>query len=137
MRHCFCNFMSPMRKMLIIGLISIHLFGNTELAQLFRLPNLVVHYFEHCRINPALGFGEFFAMHYGGDDGTDADNDMDNKLPCHNVNMSTIAVIYSPMVTYLPSFDFSSWETRKYNNRLQTGIFSKHVQLILQPPRQS
>jgi hypothetical protein len=129
--------MSPMRKMLIIGLISIHLFGNTELAQLIRLPNLVIHYFEHSRITPSLSFGEFITMHYGGDDGTDADNDMDNKLPCHNVNINTIAVIYSPMVTDLPSFDFSSWETTEYNSRLQPGISSKHVQLILQPPRQS
>jgi hypothetical protein len=135
MRHCFCIFMSLMRKTLIIWFVSIHLLGNTELPQLFKLPNLISHYFEHSRLNPDLSFGEFLVMHYGGDDGTSADDDTDNKLPCHNSNTNTITITYSPMVNDLPSFSFSSWNTREYNSRLQSGISSKNTKPIFQPPR--
>jgi hypothetical protein len=127
--------MSQMRKILAILLISIHLTGNTELGQLFRFPQLITHFFQHHRLDPSINFFEFIAMHYAGDDGTTADDDIDNQLPCHNPNHNTLAVVYSPMIKEIPSIEFSSRKTKEYNSRLQTGITSKHVQLILQPPR--
>jgi hypothetical protein len=137
MRHYFCIFISLMRKTLIIVLICVHLFGNTEMGQLFRLPQLITHFFEHERLDPSLNFFEFLAMHYAGDDGTTADDDLDNQLPYHNVNYNTIAVVYSPMVKDVPSIEFSYWETKVYDSRLLTGITPKHVLLILQPPKQA
>lgn len=124
-----------MRKILAILLISIHLTGNTEVGQLFRLPQLIAHFFQHHRQDPSISFFDFIAMHYAGDDGTTADDDFDNQLPCHNVNHNTIAVTYSPMVKEMPSIEVSVYETKVYNSRLLTGVTSKHVLLILQPPR--
>ena len=124
-----------MRKILAILLISIHLTGNTEVGQIFRLPQLITHFFQHHRQDPSINFFEFIAMHYAGDDGTTADDDIDSQLPCHNPNHNTLAVVYSPMVKEVPSIEFSSRKTKEYNSRLLTGITSKHVQLILQPPR--
>jgi hypothetical protein len=82
-----------MRKALLVILIHIHILGNTEVSQLLRIPNLVDHYFEHCRINPSISFFQFLSMHYGGNDGTDADNDRDNSLPCHNLHHNTLTVL--------------------------------------------
>ncbi|HEY6064115.1 MAG TPA: hypothetical protein VIV35_10930 [Chitinophagaceae bacterium] len=124
-----------MRKNLAIFLISIHFVGNTELGQLFKLPQLINHFFQHERLNPGLGFFEFITMHYAGDDGTKADDDLDKQLPCHNSDHNTITVVYSPMVKELPGADFNFWPNREYSDRLQTGTSSKHVLLILQPPR--
>lgn len=124
-----------MRKILAILLISIHLTGNTEVGQLFRLPQLIAHFFQHHRQDPSIDFFDFIAMHYAGDDGTTADDDFDNQLPCHNINHNTTALTYSPMVKEMPSIEVSVLETKVYNSRLLTGITSKHVILILQPPR--
>jgi len=126
-----------MRKPLTIVLISLHLVGNTEIGQLFKLPHLVNHFFQHQRLNPDLNFFEFIAMHYAGDDGTKADDDFDKQLPCHNTDHNTLGVVYSPMVKELPAADFNFWPNREYSDRLQTGTSSKHVLLILQPPRQA
>lgn len=124
-----------MRKILVTALIGIHLIGNTELSQVFKLPNLVQHYFEHCRISPGLSFSEFLLMHYGGDDGTAADDDFDSQLPCHNTQTNTLALIFSPMVAEVPSIRHITPVSREYNSRLETGTSAEHVLLILQPPR--
>jgi hypothetical protein len=124
-----------MRKILVTALIGIHLIGNTELAQVFKLPNLVQHYFEHSRINPGLSFSEFMLMHYGGDDGTAADDDFDSQLPCHNTQSTTLALIFSPMVAEIPSLREINTVTTEFNSRLITGTSAEHVLLVLQPPR--
>jgi len=124
-----------MRNVVAILLISLHLAGNTELGQIFKLPNLIQHFFQHYRQDPSISFLKFIAMHYAGDDGTKEDDDFDNQLPCHNINHNTIVSVYTPMVKEILSFDFSYWETQNYKNHLSDGTSSKHVSLILQPPR--
>jgi len=126
-----------MRKTLAILLMSVHLIGNTELGQLFKLPQLLTHFLQHERLNTQLSFFAFIAMHYAGDDGTKADDDFDKQLPCHNPDHNTINVVYSPMVNELPASDFDFWTDKEYNDLPQAGISSKHVLLILRPPRQA
>lgn len=124
-----------MRKTLVILLVSIHLIGNTEVGQLLRAPQLISHYFQHHRQDPDISFLEFIVMHYWGDDGTAADDDLDSKLPCHNINHNTISHVFSPMVKDIAPALVSTETAPAYNSRLVAGISSKHVLLILQPPR--
>jgi hypothetical protein len=125
-----------MKKILVILMLSIHLFGNTELSQVFKLPQLITHYFQHNRIDPDINFLEFLAMHYGGDDGTNADDTEDSKLPCHNPNSHSLSGSYTAFLKVsFPSDDINFDETRTFGSRLQTGKPSEHVLLILQPPR--
>lgn len=124
-----------MRKMLVILLVGIHLAGNTEVGQLLKLPQLVSHYFQHHRQDPDISFFEFISMHYMGDDGTSADDDFDNKLPCHNGSHTTLALVYSPMTQDIIQEALVNRKVVEYNSRLEEGISSKHVLLILQPPR--
>jgi len=126
-----------MRKILVIGLVSIHLFGNTELVQVLRLPNLVQHYFEHCRIKPDLGFIEFMCMHYGGDDGTDADNTHDQQLPCRDAHNTTLAISFSPMTTSQPELLLQPRSSRVYNSRIEAIYSFDFSAVSLQPPRQA
>ena len=75
-------------------------------------------------------------MHYGGDDGTDADNHEDNKLPYHNQfqSHSLNIVISSIPKTEMPGIN--SEETAiEYGSRLLIGNPSEHVLILLQPPR--
>lgn len=124
-----------MRKTLAILLISVHLVGNTEAGQLFKLPQLLQHFFQHHHLDPSINFIEFIAMHYGGDDGTSADDDFDQELPWHNLNHHSNAVVYFPMIKEIAPTDFSSGETKVYASHLPPAISAKHALLILQPPR--
>lgn len=124
-----------MAKNLAIILVSIHLMGNTELGQLFKLPQLVQHFFQHQHIDPRIGFFEFLAMHYSGDDGTTADDDFDKQLPYHNTSHNPVGVVYSPMIKDLRVAEVPALSGREYNEWLQPGVFSKHVQQLIQPPR--
>jgi len=124
-----------MRKSFAIILISLHLLGNTEANQLLRLPQLLSHFFQHHRQDPSISFFDFVAMHYAGDDGTTADDDFDSQLPCHNLNHNTIGITYSPMVNEMQFCELLLQEAGEYSSRLQTGVTSKHVLLVLQPPR--
>ena len=123
-----------MRMTLIIALIAIHLFGNTELGQLFKLPKLISHYFEHRELNSTGTFIEFLVMHYGGDDGTTADDDIDNQLPYHHVDYHRLFGTYYPLAQYVFSMKPVEY-IPEYDSQLILINSSKHVSLILQPPR--
>ncbi|HPH31164.1 MAG TPA: hypothetical protein PLB49_04910 [Chitinophagaceae bacterium] len=123
-----------MRKKLAILLISLHLFGNTEAGQVFKLPQLFTHYTEHKQLDHSLGFIEFLLMHYGGDDGTDTDNDQDQQLPCHNIHHTTVCIAYSPMTKAMPINDIYLWETRSYRSHLSGPIPDLPLPVLLQPP---
>lgn len=126
-----------MQKILAIALIAVHLFGNTEVGQIIKLPKLISHYFQHHRQNPDINFFDFLAMHYGGDDGTVADDDLDNQLPCHNLNHNCLSVVYPPIAQDIFNLEAIQYKNAEYGRRLLTGIPSKHVLLILQPPRKA
>lgn len=127
--------LSSMRKSLTIGLIVVHLLAHTEAGQLLRLPNLISHFFQHHRQNPHIDFYLFIAMHYGGDDGTNADDDMDDQLPCHNTHINTLSVVYPDFPNDIPSFAIDITVSAEYGSHLQLGNPSKHVLPLLQPPR--
>jgi len=123
-----------MRTTWILVLMTVHLFGNTELGQLFRLPKLVSHYFQHRQLDRSVTFIDFLAMHYGGDDGTTADDDIDNQLPYHHVDNHCLSVVYYPSDQYVFNINIIEHDT-EYGSRLIAGHPSEHVSLILQPPR--
>ncbi|MDP4263968.1 MAG: hypothetical protein Q8941_15680 [Bacteroidota bacterium] len=124
-----------MRNFLLIILTSIHLFGNTEISQVLRIPNLVTHYFEHCRLNPGITFFQFLNMHYGGNDGTHADDSKDNQLPCHNLHHNTLSVVCYK-IQDIPSLELvTRYNTREYGKPLLTYHPQEHVFSFFQPPK--
>jgi hypothetical protein len=125
-----------MRQALAIVFISIHLLSNTELSQVARIPKLISHYFQHHRQAPEINFMDFLAMHYGGDDGTSADDDIDNQLPCHNNAYSRCLFnVYSPMVQDVFFFNGLSYSNVEHNDVILNSIYSEYVLLLLKPPR--
>ena len=124
-----------MRKKLAILLISLHLLGNTEAGQVFKLPQLLEHFAQHKKENQSLGFIDFFVMHYGGDDGTHADDDQDQQLPCHNMHHISATVIYSPLLKAEPDNNIYLWETRSYQSHLSGPVPEIPMPVMLQPPR--
>ncbi len=130
----FAKSLSRMRITLAIALITIHLFGNTEASQFLKLPKLISHYFQHRQLDTSVTFIDFLAMHYGGDDGTSADDDIDNQLPYHHADIHCLSIVYYPSAQYIFNINMTEHNT-VYGSRLISGHPSKHVSLILQPPR--
>ena len=123
-----------MRTTLILVLVGVHLFGNTELGQLFRLPKLISHYFQHKQLDPSLTFIDFLAMHYVGDDGTTADDDIDSQLPYHHVDNHCLSIVYYLSGQYVFNINMIEHDT-EYGSRLISGHPSEHISSILRPPR--
>ncbi|HEX4875210.1 MAG TPA: hypothetical protein VFV31_00965 [Chitinophagaceae bacterium] len=126
-----------MRKILLILLTSIHLLGNTELSELFKIQQLFVHYKEHRQNNPGIRFISFLSMHYlKGDDGTNTDNGEDEKLPCHDCKQehsfshSFSFTLSTPELEHSPALRRSEFDCRP-----EEGFSSDFVRMILQPPR--
>jgi hypothetical protein len=124
-----------MRQALAIVLVVVHLLGNTETGQLFKLTNLITHYFQHHRLDNSLSFLDFLENHYSGDDGTTSDDDMDQKLPFRHLNPNTLFGVYAPMVSELSVTDNQHLQSTKYGNLQRQKVPSEHVLLIFQPPR--
>ena len=124
-----------MKKTVLILLTIIHLTGNTEISQVFKFPNLISHYFEHCRINPRISFLQFLAMHYGGHDGTHADDEKDNQLPCHNVHHNTLSVVCFK-IHDAPSLESAThYNTMEYGSPLLPSHPDEHIFSFFQPPK--
>lgn len=125
-----------MRKALALFLLSAHLLGNTEFGQFFRLPQLFSHYRQHC-LEQKVSFLAFIVMHYGGDDGTTADDQEDSKLPCHQAEGDhSYLHAFTPSSNAVaeqlpPRYLLPGAMTVPADADLLTGF----VNLVLQPPR--
>lgn len=124
-----------MRKKLAILLISLHLAGNTEAGQLFKLSFLIQHFHQHQEKKGSLDFFSFIVMHYMGDDGTTADDDQDQQLPCHNLRQHTMHIAFSPMITTVTVTDIIPAGSRNYISHFSGGMPDVPLPVVIQPPR--
>jgi hypothetical protein len=124
-----------MRNLLIIVLTIVHLFGNTELGQLIRLPQLITHYHKH-NANTSVTFLQFLLMHYAGKDGTTTDDNDDMKLPCHDYHHTAIFTCYTAVNSMDQDPDELFYSSHVvYGGRLIVYNPSEHIFSFLQPPR--
>lgn len=73
-------------------------------------------------------------MHYGGDDGTSADDDIDSQLPYHHVDFHCLFGTFYPLAQYVFSMKPVE-DIPGYGDQLISANLSKHVSLFLRPPR--
>jgi hypothetical protein len=125
------------QKRISIFLISILLFSQTELHELFRLPSFVQHYLEHKSANKDITLSEFIADHYFKADNQDQDNSHNSKLPFKNYDcFPGIATAYIPQQITIRC-EFMRQEEEALNIPLPANehIISRHIEEIWQPPR--
>ncbi|MBC9797091.1 hypothetical protein [Sinomicrobium weinanense] len=70
--------------------------------QLFKVPVLFQHYTEHQKNCGDLGFVDFLAMHYWGEDFNDEDDDRDMQLPFKTVDPGVAHSVFIPTRMYTP-----------------------------------
>lgn len=124
-----------MQKSLAFILLLLHLYANTELQQIFRLPRLISHYFQHHRQDTSISFSKFLGMHYGGNDGTTSDDDIDKKLPFHNPVLPCLSVVYFPLVQDPIVINPPVISNIQYNGYSQPFISSGYFSKLLRPPQ--
>lgn len=131
----FVIILSLMRNLLTISLITIHLLGNTELAQVLSLSKLSTHYQQHHKKNPSINVFDFLVMHYAGDDNDNSDNKEDMQLPFKKINIHCYSVTTTqpPVEEYL-IYNFSH-KVSQFNTRVVNNLYPAHTSLPLQPPR--
>lgn len=90
-----------MKKILVISLLSLHLFGNTELNQVFHIRQLLVHYYHHLQVS-RISFGEFIALHYGAGDSIWTDDTEERELPFMQIHHHIYTYAILPQTDEMP-----------------------------------
>lgn len=82
-----------MKKIISILLLCLYLVTTTELYQLFKIPDLIEHYYEHKALNPEMTVTAFFKTHYD-HPVKDGDYRKDQKLP-FVIHAAPLAVVFT------------------------------------------
>ena len=94
------------RKYLTIFCISFYLFSVTDMKEVFRSRELVMHFHEHQQADPSVSFCQFLVMHYLTDDKNDKDDSRERELPFKSpqtgITLSTLVLIACNITDLLP-----------------------------------
>jgi len=124
-----------MRKILAISLISLHLFGNTELAQVFNVPDLLRHYHEHQREEHGISFFSFLVEHYSSNHAASNDH-QHTKLPFHNFHHACITISATAVVNFNTEIEHPEFPTAsEFSHFRNSSVPDAKTEVILQPPR--
>jgi hypothetical protein len=125
------------RWVITIFLLFIYIQPAGVVRELFKLPLLIEHYFDHQEEKNGMGLFSFLVSHYYTEDGTDYDADEDSKLPFKSSDQlsSSGSIAVSPPVIsdMLTRPDLSP--VRNYEILDDENIPSDHLDAIWQPPR--
>ncbi len=117
-------------KGIIIWLLAIMTFHGLSLEQLFKLPVLIAHYFEHQERGQSITVTEYLSMHYWGTDINDDDQDRDMQLPFKKVDMGQFAqalFIQSPIDLIADDFplecSYSILESQHHSSNYLGSLF--------------
>lgn len=115
--------------------LSVHLFTNTELCQLVKLPVLISHYKEHKALYTQITFPAFLTMHYfNGDAHDNTDMELPFKTAAVALIMHNCPSAPIPSATKIPSANTQE-VVLNFNEYYATFIPSVCTKDIFQPPQ--
>lgn len=105
--------------------------------ELFKLPLLISHYYDHREENKDMTLPAFLVQHYFYEDGTDKDVEEDNKLPFKSLENAASVSFISLSPPDLPECTANRKEKIKKIFGLYTNPFLpfQYLNSIWQPPR--
>ena len=124
-----------MKNLISILLITIYVFGNTELGQIFNLPQLLNHYQQHATLDAKLSFTKFIVMHYCGDDGISSDDEEDSKLPFKQIHLFSFIYFTKPSGHTEILNNYSAKYIKQNNGFTDQYLPLVYPRLPLHPPR--
>jgi hypothetical protein len=126
-----------MKKWVVYILLSSFILTNTDLIQIFRIPNLYSHFIEHSK-HEKLTFKFYLKDHYINKSHTDHDTDQDNSLPFKSV-ITSILYIYNlnipPVITRLNFNVFLIKTSAKVSNLRALHYVSSYLSTCWNPPK--
>lgn len=111
------------------------LINALSLQQIYRVPILIAHYFEHQQRCNSITVIEYLSMHYWDNDGNDNDEERDRELPFKKVDhFQSISVFLSPAqhFTFNPLPSVKSFPIPDSDRHI-----CQHVGSLFKPPRHS
>lgn len=124
-----------MRKAIVISLLFTLISIQTPLHEIFKVPVLITHYFEHKEQNNDLSLIDFFKLHYA-ESLIDSDHDRDMELPFKHCS-APIFVVFSILservsITLSPGFTDHIKVPLGYKNHFLSFNIQNN---IWQPPK--
>ncbi|HNA01338.1 MAG TPA: hypothetical protein PLN49_10775 [Ferruginibacter sp.] len=124
-----------MKRLFAIFSFAVIVSATTELHQLFKVPALVQHYYEHKAENNDISLADFIVLHYFSNAPRDKDYDRDMQLPFKMTDcLSSSALTVPPVISYSaerPDFFIK----RSYPAVKNNSILPSHSAKIWQPPK--
>ena len=125
----------PMRKLFVIALFSIHLFGNTDFNQVLQVPYLLAHYLHHVHNDNSISFTDFVAEHYGKGDKDPSDDREEKEMPFMQFHQHAFTMASWPVDEPMPETPVYTAVQQKADKlitvKLPVGFFCA----VLKPPR--
>ena len=105
--------------------------------ELFKLPVLISHYYDHREENKAITLSSFLMQHYFYEDGTDNDFEEDNKLPFKSPENANSVSFISLSPPDLPECIIHTQQKIKNSFGIYTNplLPFQYLNNIWQPPR--
>ena len=101
-----------------------------------KVPSLIRHFNEHKSLNSKIDFGDFLAMHYGGQDIDDNDDEKDMQLPFKKIeNIHSNFLFISRSETFSFVQDAQLAVRSKYGPDKPQLDYSTTLGSLFRPPR--
>ncbi|MFZ1369405.1 MAG: hypothetical protein WAR78_03430 [Ferruginibacter sp.] len=126
------------RKISAYIFFTVYLFTASAAMELFKLPVLISHYYDHREENKAMTLPAFLMQHYFYEDGTDQDVEEDNKLPFKSLENAYSVSFISLSPPDQPECMTHTDEMSENSFGIYTNPFLpfQYLSTIWQPPRQ-
>lgn len=124
-----------MRKAIVISLLFALVSIQTPLHEIFKVPILVTHFFEHKEQNKDMSLMDFFKLHYA-ENIIDADHDKDMKLPFKHCSAPMFIVSTIPTAKLAIDISPTFIDIPKLLSGYKNAFLSSNIQNnIWQPPK--
>ncbi|MBE9460885.1 hypothetical protein IEE83_03225 [Dyadobacter sp. UP-52] len=117
-------------------ILTIVILDTTSLYQIMKVPSLIRHFVEHKSLNHNIDFIDYLAMHYGGKDIDDDDDEKDMQLPFKKVENTHANFLF---ISGTESFSFVRYDQltirSKYGPDKPQLDYSTTLGSLFRPPR--
>jgi len=124
------------KKLISILFLLLYLVSTTELYQLFKMPTLIEHYWEHKKLNPDMPFSAFIKAHYD-HPVKDGDYGKDQKLPfiIHSAPLALVFTVNPGFSFEAPRIHFTLLKPDKIPSKDEDFCLKGFTGSVWEPPR--
>jgi len=112
--------------------------GNSPgLREIWKVPTLGIHYYEHLHQQENLSFLEYLDLHYGDDVVIDDDFERDMKLPFKLQQTGAVALflVEPPILQFVKPMTELISTTQKFNKDQNEILDSQYLLGVFHPPK--